>query len=155
MVTMYAVIQTGGKQYKVALGDTVRVEKLPVAEGDVVAFDQVLLIADGGSIQVGKPLLAGQKVSGHVLRHGRGAKIEIIKFRRRKHYRKQAGHRQDFTEVEITGIAGKTVERKKRAPVKTESHAAAPKKEAAKKATTKTAAPKKKAATKKKASSKK
>jgi large subunit ribosomal protein L21 len=152
---MYAVIQTGGKQYKVALGDTVRVEKLSADEGAEIAFDQVLLIADGGNVQVGKPLLSGQKVSAHVVRHGRGPKIEVIKFRRRKHYRKQTGHRQDFTEVEITGIAGKTVERRKPAPVKTESQAAAPKKAAAKKESTKKAAPKKKAAAKKKTSSKK
>jgi large subunit ribosomal protein L21 len=147
---MYAIIKTGGKQYKVAPGDVIRIEKLPAAEGETVAFDQVLMLADGDKIRVGTPLLEGQTVAASVLRHGRGKKIEIIKFRRRKHHRKQAGHRQDYTEVAITNVGGVTAEPK--APVvKQESSAeSAPKKKAAKKA-----APKKKAATKKKTTSKK
>lgn len=150
---MYAIIKTGGKQYKVAPGDVVRIEKLPAAEGESVTFDQVLMLADGDKIQVGAPLLAGQTVAASVLRHGRGKKIEIIKFRRRKHHRKQTGHRQDFTEVTITNVGGKTAEPKK-AFVKKEPSteaASAPKK----KASADKAAPKKKAAAKKKTTGKK
>src|SRR5262245_22711121 len=138
---MYAIIKTGGKQYKVAPGDVIRIEKLSAAEGESVAFDQVLMLADGDKIQVGTPLLAGQTVSASVLRHGRGDKIEVIKFRRRKHYRKQTGHRQDYTEVSITNVGGKTAEPRK--PVMKQAPAegeAAPKK----KASADKAAPKKK-----------
>lgn len=103
---MYAVIKTGGKQYKVTQGDVLRVEKLAAAEGESVSFDQVLLVADGDNVQVGAPILEGTAVNGNVVRHGRGDKINIVKFKRRKHHRKQMGHRQDFTEVEITGIGG-------------------------------------------------
>ena len=102
---MYAVIQTGGKQYRVAPGDTLRVEKLKAAEGDTVEFDRVLMVADGDDIKVGTPYLESGKVSATVKAHGRGRKIEIIKFRRRKHHMKRQGHRQDFTEVEITGVS--------------------------------------------------
>lgn len=101
---MYAVIKTGGKQYKVSKGDVLRVEKLNAAEGDAVEFDQVLMLADGDTVQVGKPLVEGGKVQAKVRTQGRGRKIEIVKFRRRKHHRKQMGHRQSFTEVEITAI---------------------------------------------------
>ena len=102
---MYAVIKTGGKQYKVSKGDVLRIEKLDLDEGAAVEFDQVLMLADGDNIQVGTPLVAGGKVAAKVRTQGRGRKIEIVKFRRRKHYRKQMGHRQSFTEVEITGIS--------------------------------------------------
>ncbi len=102
---MYAVIATGGKQYKVAEGDKLRIEKLPIEAGEAVEFDKVLLIADGDKISIGTPYVEGGKVSAKVSVHGRGKKIEIIKFKRRKHYRKRMGHRQDFTEVEITGIS--------------------------------------------------
>lgn len=102
---MYAVIATGGKQYKVAEGDTLRIEKLPVEAGEAIEFDKVLLVADGDNVNVGTPYIDGGKVSAKVNIHGRGKKIEIIKFKRRKHHRKQMGHRQDFTEVEITGIS--------------------------------------------------
>ena len=102
---MYAVIQTGGKQYRVAPGDTLRVEKLKAAEGDTVEFDRVLMVADGDDIKVGAPYLENGRVSATVKAHGRGRKIEIIKFRRRKHHMKRQGHRQDFTEVEITGVS--------------------------------------------------
>lgn len=132
---MYAVIKTGGKQYKVSQGDTIRVEKLPAAEGDSIAFDTVLMIADGDKIQLGAPTIEGSSVSASVVKHGRGKKVEIIKFRRRKHYRKQAGHRQDYTEVEITAIGGQAAAKPKAA--KTE--AAAPKKAAAKPAAGKSA----------------
>ncbi|MDH5631864.1 MAG: 50S ribosomal protein L21 [Gammaproteobacteria bacterium] len=100
---MYAVIETGGKQYRVAVGDKLKVEKLTAAEGESVNLDRVLMIQDGGNVQVGKPTL-DSKVSAKVVSHGRGEKVRIFKMRRRKHYRKQAGHRQDYTELEITGI---------------------------------------------------
>ena len=101
---MYAVIETGGKQYKVTLGQKLKIEKLAVNEGDSVNFDQVLLVAGDDSIKIGTPLVKGAQVSAKVLAQGRHKKIKIIKFRRRKHYDRQYGHRQDFTEVEITGI---------------------------------------------------
>ncbi|WP_330925781.1 50S ribosomal protein L21 [Candidatus Sororendozoicomonas aggregata] len=103
---MYAVIRTGGKQYRVAEGETFKVEKLDVAAGGSVDIDDVLLIADGEDIKVGAPVVEGAKVTAEVVSHGRGPKIKIIKFRRRKHHRKQMGHRQWFTELKITGIAG-------------------------------------------------
>lgn len=103
---MYAVIKTGGKQYRVAEGDTLKVEKLDAEEGATVELDNVLLIADGADVKVGKPTVEGAKVSATVKSHGRGKKVEIIKFRRRKHHRKQMGHRQSYTELQITGIAG-------------------------------------------------
>lgn len=105
---MYAVIRTGGKQYRVAEGDKLRVEKLVADEGAEIEFDQVMLLADGEQVQVGKPILNGQKVQAQVLSHGRGKKVKIIKFRRRKHHLKRQGHRQSFTEVRITGIGGAT-----------------------------------------------
>ena len=100
---MYAVIETGGKQYRVAVGDKVKVEKLAASEGESVNLDRVLMIQDGSNVQVGTPTL-GSKVSAKVVSQGRGDKIRIFKMKRRKHYRKQAGHRQDYTELEITGI---------------------------------------------------
>lgn len=102
---MYAVIKTGGKQYRVAEGQTLKVEKLDVAEGAAVEIDQVLLISDGETVTVGDPLVAGGKVTATVQGHGRAKKIEIVKFRRRKHHRKQMGHRQHYTELKITGIS--------------------------------------------------
>lgn len=101
---MYAVIKTGGKQYRVEEGDLLRVEKLETPTGDKVEFDQVLLVADGDDIKIGEPLLKGAKVSAEVVEQGRHKKVKIVKFRRRKHSRKQQGHRQWFTEVKITGI---------------------------------------------------
>ncbi|GAB2998141.1 50S ribosomal protein L21 [Psychrosphaera aestuarii] len=101
---MYAVFQSGGKQHRVAEGQTIRLEKLDVETGSTVEFDQVLLVANGDDVKVGTPVVAGGKVSAEVVSHGRGEKIKIVKFKRRKHSRKQAGHRQWFTEVKITGI---------------------------------------------------
>lgn len=104
---MYAVIETGGKQYKVAQGDVIKVEKLDGAEGDAVEFDKVLLISDGGDkTLMGTPFVDGGKVTATVKAQGRSRKVEIIKFRRRKHHMKRQGHRQMFTELEITGISG-------------------------------------------------
>ena len=103
---MYAVIQTGGKQYRVAEGDTLRVETLPVEEGGSVEIEKVLMVANGDDIKIGTPFVEGGKVTATVKAHGRGEKIKIIKFRRRKHSRSQMGHRQNYTELQITGIAG-------------------------------------------------
>jgi large subunit ribosomal protein L21 len=102
---MYAVIVTGGKQYRVSEGDTLKVEKLVAEAGSNVEFDQVLMAGEGESVQVGAPYLEGGKVTAEVVEHGRGKKVEIIKFRRRKHSRKRQGHRQDYTQVRITGIS--------------------------------------------------
>ena len=101
---MYAVFQSGGKQHRVAEGQTLRLEKLDLETGASVEFDKVLMIANGEEIQVGAPYVAGGKVTAEVVTHGRGEKIKIVKFRRRKHSRKQMGHRQWFTEVKITSI---------------------------------------------------
>jgi len=102
---MYAVIVTGGKQYRVSQGDKLRVEKLDVAEGESVDLDQVLMVVDGDDIKIGAPVLDGGKVTAEVKAHGRGDKVEIIKFNRRKHHMKRQGHRQAYTELEITGIS--------------------------------------------------
>jgi large subunit ribosomal protein L21 len=102
---MYAVIVTGGKQYRVSQGDKLRVEKLDAAEGDSVELDRVLMIVDGADVRIGAPVLDGGKVTAQVTAQGRGDKVEIIKFRRRKHHMKRQGHRQAFTELEITGIS--------------------------------------------------
>lgn len=102
---MYAVIKTGGKQYRVEPGDKLRVESLDVEEGDTINLDSVLMVGDGDNISVGTPELAGATVSATVMSHGRGKKIDIIKFRRRKHYRRQMGHRQNYTELKIEGIS--------------------------------------------------
>lgn len=102
---MYAVFRTGGKQYRVNQGDKLRVERLSADVGDVVDFDQVLLVGEGSDIRIGSPLVPGGKVQGKVLGQGRGKKIEVVKFKRRANYRRTKGHRQHFTEVEITSIS--------------------------------------------------
>ncbi len=104
---MYAVIASGGKQYRVALGQVLTLEKLSLEEGQDITFEEVLMIADGDNFQIGQPLLKGTTVKGVVRQQKRGKKIQIIKFRRRKHSMKQMGHRQDLTEVEITQIGDK------------------------------------------------
>ncbi|GMU44024.1 MAG: 50S ribosomal protein L21 [Xanthomonadales bacterium] len=101
---MYAVFASGGKQYRAAPGDVLKVEKLDAAPGDVIELDQVMLVANGEQISVGAPLVAGAKVAATVKGHGRADKVYIVHFRRRKHHRKQQGHRQHYTEIEITGI---------------------------------------------------
>ncbi|MBS0514630.1 MAG: 50S ribosomal protein L21 [Proteobacteria bacterium] len=103
---MYAVIVTGGKQYRVAQGETLRVEKLEADVGAAVNFDQVLLLGSGEGVKVGAPTVSGASVAAKVVSHGRLDKVRIIKFRRRKHHMKQMGHRQHYTEVEITSISG-------------------------------------------------
>ena len=102
---MYAVIKTGGKQYKVSAGGKLKVESLPVDVGGEVEIKDVMMVADGDSIKVGTPMLAGASVKATVLSHGRGEKVMIFKFRRRKHYRKTQGHRQNYTEIRIDGIS--------------------------------------------------
>lgn len=102
---MHAVIQTGGKQYRVAQGDKLRVELLDGEVGSQVTFDQVLLLSDGETTQVGKPFVAGAKVVADVVRVGRADKVTIIKMRRRKNYRRKQGHRQHFTELTIASIS--------------------------------------------------
>ncbi|HSH40822.1 MAG TPA: 50S ribosomal protein L21 [Arenicellales bacterium] len=102
---MYAVIKTGGKQYRVAPGDKLRIEKLKAAEGESVEFDQVLMVGDGDDVKIGAPYVAGGKVTAVVTAQGRGKKIEIIKFRRRKHHMKRQGHRQAYTELEIKEVS--------------------------------------------------
>lgn len=101
---MYAVIKTGGKQYKVQKDEVLKVEKLDVDSGDKIEFDQVLMVADNGDVKVGKPYVEGSKVAAEVVGHGRGKKIMVLKFRRRKQYLKRQGHRQDFTKIKITDI---------------------------------------------------
>lgn len=101
---MYAIIETGGKQYRVAEGQLLKVEKLDVEAGQSIDFDRVLVVGEGEQIRVGAPLVAGAKVIAEVVKHGRLGKIRIIKFRRRKHHMKRQGHRQYFTEVKITKV---------------------------------------------------
>ncbi len=160
---MYAVFRTGGKQYRAAKGDVLRLEKIEGGEGTTIEFDEVLLVGEGSSIKVGNPLLSGSTVSAKVVCQGKSRKVSVVKFKRRQNYLRQGSHRQFFTEVEITGIAAGTA--KKAAPKSDGADVAdkpaarkvadkpAAKKPAAKKAATKKAAPKKAAA--KKASTKK
>ncbi|RYZ93572.1 MAG: 50S ribosomal protein L21 [Sphingobacteriaceae bacterium] len=103
---MYAVIQSGGKQHRVIVGETLKVELLKTETGSTLTFDDVLMVVDGDSIQIGAPVVAGATVTAEVISHGRHDKIRIVKMRRRKHYRKQQGHRQWYTELKITAING-------------------------------------------------
>ena len=121
---MYAVFATGGKQYRAATGDKLKIEKLDAEKGATVEIDQVLMVGEGADVKVGTPYLEGGKVTATVVDHGRGEKIRIIKFKRRKHHMKKMGHRQDYTQIEITGIAAA-------APKKKVSKAKAEKPEAA------------------------
>jgi len=161
---MYAVFRSGGKQYRAAKGDVLRLEKIDGDEGATVKFDEVLLVGEGSDIKVGSPTLSGSTVSAKVLQQGKSRKVSVVKFKRRKNYLRQGSHRQFFTEVEITGITGgsakkaaapkaeaaeKPAEKKEAAPKK-----APAKKKAAKKAAAAKKAPAKKAASKKKAKKK-
>lgn len=101
---MYAVIQTGGKQYKVSPGDMVRIEKLPAKPGDTVELKDVCMVADGDKVTVGKPTLSSAKVTAEVVGQGRGEKILVFKHKRRKGYRKTNGHRQDYTTIKVKEI---------------------------------------------------
>ncbi len=102
---MYAVFETGGKQYRASEGDVIRVEKIDVPEGESIDIDKVLMVTDGEDVKIGAPYVAGGKVSATVRAQGRHKKVKIVKFRRRKHSRKQMGHRQAYTELQITGIS--------------------------------------------------
>ena len=101
---MYAVFKTGGKQYRATTGDVIKVEKIDAEKGATVELDQVLMVGEGEDVKIGTPYLEGGKVTATVVDHGRRDKIKVIKFKRRKNYRKQMGHRQYFTQLEITGI---------------------------------------------------
>ena len=103
---MYAIIKTGGKQYKVAEGDEIIVEKLEVEEGGEVTFEEVLTVVDGENVKIGQPLVSGAKVSGKVMKNGKGPKIRIFKFKHKTNYRRRQGHRQPFTKVKIEKIEG-------------------------------------------------
>lgn len=101
---MYAVFKTGGKQYRAATGDTLKVEKIEAEKGATIELDQVLMVGEGEAVKIGAPFLQGGKVTARVVDHGRADKVKIIKFKRRKHHLKHMGHRQYFTQIEITGI---------------------------------------------------
>ncbi|MBU2098748.1 MAG: 50S ribosomal protein L21 [Gammaproteobacteria bacterium] len=101
---MYAVIESGGKQHRVVEGETLKLEKIEVSIGGQINFDNVLMVGEGESVKIGAPYVEGSSVTAEVIGQGRAKKITIIKFNRRKHYRKRQGHRQWFTEVRITGI---------------------------------------------------
>ncbi|TSA15143.1 MAG: 50S ribosomal protein L21 [Betaproteobacteria bacterium] len=103
---MYAVIKTGGKQYRVAAGEKLKIEQIAADIGSEIVLDKVLLVADGDNLKMGRPLVTGATVQAKVLTQGRHDKVRIFKLRRRKHYQKHQGHRQNFTEIEITGITG-------------------------------------------------
>ncbi len=102
---MYAVIKTGGKQYRVSSGETLKIETISGDVGASVVLDKVLMVADGDKLSMGKPLLTGASVQATIVSHGRGDKVHIFKMRRRKHYRKSQGHRQNYTEIRIDGIS--------------------------------------------------
>lgn len=102
---MYAVVKTGGKQYRVSAGEKLKIEQIPAEVGAEIVLDQVLLVADGDAVRMGTPLLEGAQITARVLAHGRGEKVRIFKLHRRKHYRRTQGHRQNYTEIEILGIA--------------------------------------------------
>jgi large subunit ribosomal protein L21 len=103
---MYAVIKTGGKQYRVSSGEKIKVEQIPADVGSQITLDQVLMVADGDKVSIGAPLVAGATVQATVVAHGRADKVHIFKLRRRKHYRKHGGHRQNYTEIQIDKISG-------------------------------------------------
>ena len=103
---MYAVVKTGGKQYKVAPGEKLKIEQIPADVGAQVTLDQVLMVGEGESVRVGQPTVSGASVMATVVAHGRGDKVKIFKMRRRKHYQKHQGHRQNYTELRIDSIAG-------------------------------------------------
>jgi large subunit ribosomal protein L21 len=103
---MFAVIQTGGKQYRVNEGSVLRVEKLPADAGATVEFGDILIVGEGADVKIGKPMVAGAKVTATVQSHGKADKVRIVKFRRRKHYLRQGTHRQPYTEIKVTAISG-------------------------------------------------
>jgi large subunit ribosomal protein L21 len=144
---MYAVFRSGGKQYRAAKGDVLRLEKLEADEGATIDFDQVLLVGEGADIKVGNPMLAGSTVSGKVVRQGKSKKVPVVKFRRRQNYLRQGTHRQFFTEVEITAISASGAKAATTAAEEAPAAKKVAKKKVAKKAAS-SAAPKKSAAKK-------
>ncbi|NIP18570.1 MAG: 50S ribosomal protein L21 [Xanthomonadales bacterium] len=140
---MFAVFSTGGKQYRATTGDIVKVEKLDVEKGATVELDQVLMVGEGDDVKIGTPYLAGGKVTAKVVEHGRGEKVKIIKFKRRKQHLKRQGHRQYFTALEITGINAEAPKAKKPAKADDQPEEVAEKKPVKKAAPKKTAAKKK------------
>ena len=151
---MYAVFRTGGKQYRASKGDRLKIERLHAEEGESVEFSEVLLVGEGSSVKVGSPLVPGSKVEAKVVAQGRGSKIMIVKFKRRKNYKRVKGHRQHFTEVEIISIteeAKKKTAKSKKKTTKPTEKAAEPTEKVAK-PKKKTAKPKKKAVEPKKSS---
>lgn len=110
---MYAVFKTGGKQYRATTGDILKIEKLDAEKGATVELDQVLMVGEGEKVKIGSPFLKGGKVTAMVVDHGRGEKVKILKFKRRKQHMKRMGHRQDYTQIEITGIAASAPKKKK------------------------------------------
>ena len=149
---MYAVFRTGGKQYRARKGNRLRIERLDAEEGSTVAFDQVLLVGEGSDIKLGSPLVSGGRVEAKVTAQGRAKKVVVLKFKRRTTYKRVKGHRQHFTEVEVTSITVKAPAKAAK-PAKSEDVSAASKTAAKKTATKKTAT--KKPAAKKAASTKK
>lgn len=117
---MYAVFATGGKQYRASTGDRLKIEKLDVEKGAKVVLDQVMMVGEGEDVKIGTPFLNGGKVTATVVEHGRGEKIRIIKFKRRKHQMKRMGHRQDYTQIEITAIAASAPKKRKVSKAKAE-----------------------------------
>ena len=109
---MYAILETGGKQYRVAEGDVIVVEKLPGEAGDAISFDKVLLISDGADVKVGTPYIEGAKIAGEIIETGKGKKVIVYKYKSKKDYRKKQGHRQPYTSVEITSLTGEAKARK-------------------------------------------
>ena len=101
---MYAVVRTGGKQYRLGVGDSVKVEKLPDEVGNIVELSQILMVSDGGEVKVGTPLVPGASVKAEIVGHGRNKKIRVFKMKRRKKYRRTQGHRQAFTQLKVTEI---------------------------------------------------
>jgi large subunit ribosomal protein L21 len=122
---MYAVFKTGGKQYRAAKGDTLQIERLSVAEGDKISFDEVLMVGEGADVKIGAPLVSGGKVEAKVIALGKTKKVDVVKFKRRKNYLRMGTHRQQYTIVEITGIKGGIAKKKaaKKDPVAEEAEA--------------------------------
>ena len=140
---MYAVVNTGGKQYKVQQGEILRVEKIPGDVGSPVTFDRVLMFSDGETVSIGQPVLDNVAVEGHIVEQGKAKKIIVFKYKRRKRYRRKQGHRQAFTAVHIDSIATKAARAKKETPEKADAPKPEAKTEAPEKAEAKKAAPKK------------
>jgi large subunit ribosomal protein L21 len=145
---MYAVFSTGGKQYRATTGDIIKVEKLDAERGATIELDRVLMIGEGEEVKIGAPYLSGSKVTARIVEHGRGEKVKIVKFKRRKNYLKRQGHRQYFTALEITGIEAPTAGAKKEPEAVAEVEAKVP---ASKTAVRKKSAARKTAARKKSA----